>query len=298
MPLASEDLLVPAALLRLRAQRIVVKLGGSIQDDPARLALVARDVALLNTMGARVVVVHGGGKAISAAMTSAGIPVRFVAGQRYTDVATLRVAERVLCRVVNPQLVGLIADAGAPALGLHSLGSCVLSARRTTDTGKPGDPPVDLGLVGRVPVEGVATAILDGLTLQGLVPVVAPIAMDLDPDALEPAKLNVNADLAAGTVARALRADRFIMVSDTRGVRTDPKDPTTALATLTAAQIKPLITLGAIDGGMLPKLQGCLEALDAGCRLVCIIDGQVPLATLAAALEHADTPGTWIRGGA
>ncbi len=295
MALTIENLLTPAVAASLRGQSIVVKLGGSIQDDPAQLALVARDVALLNAIGAHVVVVHGGGKAISAAMSSAGIPVRFVAGQRYTDAATLRVAERVLSRVVNPQLVGLIADAGAPALGLHSLAACALSARRTTDTGKPGDAPVDLGLVGRVPVEGVASEILNGLTLQGIVPVVAPIAVDLDPDAAEPAKLNVNADLAAGTVARALRADRFVMVSDTRGVRTDPKDPATALASLTPAQIDGLVASGAIDGGMLPKLQGCLEALNAGCRHVCIVDGRVPLATLAAAMEHPDTPGTWIR---
>ncbi|MBX9737283.1 MAG: acetylglutamate kinase [Phycisphaerales bacterium] len=294
MALALDSFLTSPSLTRLREQSIVVKLGGSIQDDPAQLALVARDVALMHAVGARVIVVHGGGKAISAAMTAAGLPVRFVAGQRYTDAATLRVAERVLARAVNPQLVSLINDAGAQALGLHSLGACVLSAHRTTDTGKPGDAPVDLGLVGRVPIEGVAHELLNALTRDAIVPVVAPIAIDLDPEAPEPAKLNVNADLAAGTVASAVKAHRFIMVSDTRGVRRDPKDPATAFASLSRSEIDPLIATGVIDGGMLPKLQGCLAALSGGCARVCIVDGRTPLATLAAALDHSDTPGTWI----
>lgn len=293
--LSLDALLSPAAgLAALRDQCIVIKVGGSIQDDPAQMRLVARDAALLAATGAQITLVHGGGKAISAAMKEAGLTPRFVAGQRYTDAPTLRIAERVLARRVNAELVAMLNEAGAQALGLHSLGTCVLGARRTTETGKPDEPHADLGNVGRVPRDGVNTSVLRGLLLQGIIPVLAPVAIDLEPGENDPGKLNVNADLAAGTVAAALGASRFVLVSDTAGIRTDPARPETALAHITRGDIDGLVRSGAIDGGMLPKVQACLEAIDAGARRVCIVDGRAPLATLAAALDHPATPGTWV----
>lgn len=320
--LVLDALLAAPALAALRGQTIVVKVGGSIQDDPAQMRLVMRDVSLLAAAGAGVVVVHGGGKAISAAMKAAGLTPRFVKGQRYTDAATLAIAERVLARGVNAEIVAMLREAGCAAVPLHSLGCCVLGATRIAD-----DDGEDLGFVGRVKPaaaseaeEGSAVAelvsrasqtasgsgganarvsasvnvaVLKGLLLQSLTPVVAPVAIDLSASETDPGKLNVNADLAAGAVAGHMRAERFILVSDTPGVRVGA-DATSFVRSLSVANIAELRASGVIDGGMIPKLQGCIDALAAGAKSVWIVDGRVPLATLAAAQDHAHTPGTRI----
>lgn len=265
---------------------VVVKVGGSIQDDPAQIVEVMRDVAGAARAGRSCIVVHGGGKAISAAMNAAGLTPRFVAGQRYTDGPTLEIAERVLAETVNRELCAALADAGARPYPLHSLGTCVLLASRSGQTGKPGQPEADLGLVGRV--HTVAGEVIRGLCLQGFVPVIAPVAVERPRVAGSPGKLNVNADLAAGTVARAVRPGAFVLVSDTPGVRTDA---TRYAPVLDHAAVGALIASGVIDGGMLPKIQACLEALDAGVPDVSIVDGRVPGA-LARALGGGPLDGT------
>ncbi|CAN5723270.1 acetylglutamate kinase [soil metagenome] len=280
----------------LRGQTVIVKVGGSIQDVAAQLQGVINDVALMSAAGVKVAVIHGGGKAISAAMAAAGLTARFVAGQRYTDAATLRIAERTLARGVNAEIVAMLQSAGAEAMPLHSLGTCVLGARRSGVLEKGEEIATDIGFVGRVPVEGVNVAVVQGLMLQGIVPVVAPVALELDAGAESPGKLNINADLAAGTVARALRADLFILVSDTPGIRRDPRDPATAMPAATRAELQGLIHAGAIDGGMLPKVEACFDALDGGVRRVAVVDGRVPRSTLMAALGDARAPGTWVSG--
>lgn len=297
-------LLTPAWLSRLRGQCVVVKVGGSIQDDVQQLALVASDIAVMRSVGAAVVVVHGGGKAISAAMKDAGLQPRFVQGQRFTDEATLKIAERVLAKVVNAELVGLIARAGVgegSVMGLHSLGTCVLGAVRATKAGSAED----LGFVGVVPKGGVNVAVIRGLTNQGIVPVIAPVAMDLEGDGEGVGRLNVNADLAGGRVAAELRAAKFVMVSDTPGVRTDAKDASSYVKRLSRGDVERLKAAGVIDGGMLPKVQGCAMALEAGVGGVggggegggggggvWIVDGRVAGAALMAAVDHPETPGT------
>lgn len=291
----------------LRAAPVVIKFGGSIQDDPAQTAQVAREVALLAAMGLRPVVVHGGGKAISAALTSAGVQTRFVMGQRYTDEATMNVVERVLCGPTNAAIVQQItaeltaaevrtatAFAGpeptAPrGVGLTSLGACVLHAHRAGVTDKEGHP-ADLGLVGRVAC--VEAGVIRALCDAGHVPVIAPVALDADPTRVG-GRLNVNADLAAGEIARALRPHAFILVSDTPGVRTDPSDKASYAATLTRANVRQLEARGVIDGGMLPKLEACLTALDAGVQHVAITDGRQSGALLSAVLTST-FPGTTI----
>lgn len=282
-----------SALAALRGSTIVLKIGGSIQDDPAQLRAIAADAAALALQGAGVVVVHGGGKAISAAMRDAGLQPRFVAGQRYTDDATLAIAERVLVDTVNADLCAMIDEAGAPALGLHSRGTCALFADRAGQPGPSGQPEIDLGHVGLV--RSVATLVLRSLAHAGVVPVLAPVALERNPAPGAPGRLNVNADLAAGAVAAALRADRFVLVSDTAGVRRDPADPASTIPTLTRAHTDRLIDAGAIDGGMLPKLRACFMALDAGVRHVSIIDGRHPGAVLRSILEDAP-PGTRVVG--
>jgi acetylglutamate kinase len=274
---------------------VVVKVGGSIQDDPAQLRLVAADAAALSREGLHPVLVHGGGKAISAAMKAAGLTPRFVRGQRYTDPATLEIVERCLCGPgsINEDLVTMIEQAGAPAIGLHSLGACVLHARRSTPAGSPDD----LGLVGDV--TRVGAPVIRGLCTLGIIPVIAPVALadlgdrrDADERAAAlplGARLNVNADLAAGAVAAALRPAAFILVSDTPGIRTGTGDYAAVLA---RAEIDRLTAAGVIDGGMRPKVEGCAMALDAGVACVLIVDGRRPGALRRAVLQPDRADGT------
>lgn len=279
-------------LASLRDRTVVVKVGGSIQDDAEQMSRVMIDVAALASLGARPVVVHGGGKAINAALTAAGLGSRFVQGQRYTDARTLEIAEGVLIENVNAQLVAMIVQAGAEATGLHSRGACVLMAQRAGTDAAPGQPSEDLGLVGRV--TRVQATVIEGVTAAGAVPVIAPIALGEGGIG----KLNVNADLAAGAVAAALHAPTFILVSDTPGVRTDPEQPGSFAPVLSRFEARGLQQRGVIAGGMLPKLSACFEGLDGGARQVAIVDGRVARSLLRAALAEVGEPidGTWVTG--
>lgn len=285
-----------ATLSNLRGRGLVVKLGGSIQDEPERLRRIARDLAVLAHLGARPVLVHGGGKAITAAMGKAGLPARFVQGQRYTDEATLAIAERVLAGTINRELRVLIEAEGVRAEGLHTLGTCVLLARRQGTDAAPGRPAEDLGLVGRV--TRVNAPVLLGLCAAGVIPVIAPLALDEDDalrteaDAGPVARLNVNADLAAGTVAAALKPARFVLLSDTPGVKVE----TGAFAgSLGVSRLAGLEASGTVAGGMMPKLRACEEALRAGVERVAIVDGRIDHALLEAVLaEDEPIPGTWV----
>ncbi len=267
------------ALTRVRDRRLVIKVGGSIQDQPAVMKSLMGEAAALALLGAKVCVVHGGGKAISAAMNAAGLQPRFIGGQRYTDAATLLIAERVLALSVNAELVRYVNESGARATGLHSLGACVLKAGRTL----PAKPELDLGLVGEV--VDVDATVIGALCDAGVVPVIAPVALDAAMDDAHPSqgpgKLNVNADLAAGTVAAAIKPDALVLVSDTPGVRV--KDGSYAKS-LSREQVEALKREGVVDGGMLPKVRACEEALAAGVRDVCIVDGREPGSLLGAAL--------------
>ena len=263
-----------------------MKVGGSVLDDRARMRGICGEIAAAARGGNRVIVVHGGGKAITAAMNAAGLAARFVMGQRYTDNGTLEIVERVLCGPggVNAQICEDIETGGARAKALTSLGTCVLRAQRSGAIGKDGQE-VDLGRVGRV-------VSVDAPTLATVparvVPVIAPVALD----ATRPeGKLNVNADLAAGMVAKAVAADVFVLVSDTPGIRVDEKN---FAKTLSVKQIDELKSRGVIDGGMLPKVEACVMALEGkpGCR-VGIVDGRVEGAA-AAAIAGDQSAGTWI----
>lgn len=275
-------------LAGLRGQGVVVKVGGSIQDDPAQMRSVMRDVAALASLGSKPVVIHGGGKAITAAMNAAGLAARFVGGQRYTDEATLRIVEDVLVGAVNRQLVADLVAEGCAARGMHSRGDCVLEAVRTR-----APDGADLGLVGRVTSVNVP-AILAACEV-GAVPVIAPVALEAGTGGK--GRLNVNADVAAGTAAAALQPSLFLLVSDTPGVRTgDGAERPVYPQRLSRAEVKSLIASGVIAGGMLPKIAACLEALDAGVRDVGILDGRAEGSLLGAAITRAAQPivGTWI----
>lgn len=250
---------------------VVVKVGGSIMDTPEDLAKLLEDICFMHSVGMKPVVVHGGGKAINAAMADAGLEAQFVQGRRYTDERTLAIAEHVLVNDINTAAVKNMSAAGTPAMGFHSLGSCVIFAKRLALQGE-GGRRIDIGMVGQV--EWVNAELLRAVMAAGAVPVIAPIARD-------PAggKLNINADSVAGHVAASLRAEKLVLVSDTHGIRTDPENEETA-SHLTRTETDDLIRSGIIDGGMLPKVEAALTALGGGCRKAHIVDGRIPHALL------------------
>ncbi|GMU23559.1 MAG: acetylglutamate kinase [Phycisphaerae bacterium] len=247
---------------------VVVKLGGSVMDDPAAERELLRDVVFMNYVGMQPIIVHGGGKEINKAMDEAGLEPQFVQGLRYTDDRTLAIAERVLCGRINRRIVETLESFNVQALGLNSLTSCVLFADRLYLPGDAGRR-IDIGFVGHV--ETVNEKILKLLCAADTIPVIAPIARDR-----QGGKLNVNADSAAGDVAAAVHAEKLVMVSDTHGVRENKDDPESFRPSLDRQQIADFMARGVIDRGMKPKVEACLKALEAGCRKTHIIDGRIP----------------------
>jgi acetylglutamate kinase len=257
---------------RFHEKTIVVKVGGSIMDDEQALSNILTDIVFMNYVGMQPVLVHGGGKAINDAMKTAGLEPQMVMGRRYTDERTLAIAEHVLCNQINRFLVNFIQSQGCEAMGLHSLSSVVLFAEKTYLKGEDGRR-IDLGLVGEV--KAVNARLLQLLVQADSIPCIATIARD---DA--GGKLNVNADTAAGAVAAAMRAEKLIVVSDTHGIRSDPKDPDSRVSHLTVAEINDMVKSGVISAGMLPKVEACITALQGGVTKAHIIDGRIPHALL------------------
>ena len=250
---------------------IVVKMGGSVMDDERAMADILTDIVFMNTVGMRPVIVHGGGKAINAAMAKSGLEVQFVQGRRYTDQRTLTVVEQVLCNDVNRQIVTTIETLGSSAMGLHTLTSGVLFGEKLFL--EEGERKIDLGFVGHV--TSVNSRLLELLCQSDTIPVIAPLARDKTG-----AKLNCNADTAAGEVAAALKAEKLVVVSDTHGIRRDPKDPDTMIPQVTQTEINAMIKEGVISAGMLPKVEACLRALDGGVARTHIINGNFAHALL------------------
>ena len=253
---------------RFHNKTVVVKVGGSIMDDETSLANILTDIVFLNYVGMQPVLVHGGGKAINQAMETAGLTPQMVQGRRYTDERTIAIAEHVLCNQINKFIVSFIQSQGCEAMGLHSLSSVVLFAEKTYLQGEDGRR-IDLGLVGEI--KSVNARLLQLLVQADSIPCIATIARD---DA--GGRLNVNADTAAGAVAAALKAEKIVIVSDTHGIRSDPKDPESRVPSLTLAQIDDMVKTGVISSGMLPKVEACITALKAGVTKAHIIDGRIP----------------------
>jgi acetylglutamate kinase len=257
---------------RFHDKVIVVKVGGSIMDDDQALSNLLSDIVFMNYVGMQPVLVHGGGKAINQAMETAGLVPQMVMGRRYTDERTLAIAEHVLCNQVNKFIVNFIQTQGCEAMGLHSLSSNVLVAEKTFLQGPEGRR-IDLGHVGEV--KSVNARLLQLLVQADSIPCIATIARDT-----AGSRLNVNADTAAGAVAASMKAEKLVVVSDTHGIRTDPKDPESLVRHLTVAQIDEMVKSGAIGSGMLPKVEACVTALRAGVTKTHIIDGRIPHALL------------------
>src|SRR5947208_922234 len=257
---------------RFHDKVVVVKVGGSIMDDEQALSTILNDIVFMSYVGMQPVLVHGGGKAINDAMEKAGLTPQMVQGRRYTDERTLAIAEHVLCNQINKFIVNFIQSQGCEAMGLHSLTSNVLFAEKTYLQG-PDDRRIDLGLVGEV--KSVNARLLQLLVQADSIPCIATIARDTAGRGL-----NVNADTAAGAVAAAMKAEKLVVVSDTHGIRSDPKDPNTRVPSLTVNGIQEMVKSGVISAGMLPKVEACVTALQAGCAKTHIIDGRTPHALL------------------
>ena len=257
---------------RFQNKVIVVKVGGSIMDDEQALSNLLTDIVFMNYVGMQPVLVHGGGKAINAAMEQAGLQPQMVMGRRYTDDRVLAIAEHVLCNQINRFLVNFIQSQGCEAMGLHSLASVVLFAEKTYLAG-PDGRRIDLGLVGEV--TSVNARLLQLLVQADSIPVIATIARDQ-----AGGKLNVNADTAAGAVAAAMKAEKLVVVSDTHGIRRKMDDPETRVSSLRVAELDEMISSGVITSGMLPKVEACVYALRGGVNKTHIIDGRIPHALL------------------
>ncbi len=252
---------------KFRDTTTVIKLGGSVVEHPDSLRHLLLDIVFLSTLGMRIVVVHGGGKAINRAMDEAGIEPKWVQGRRYTDDATLAIVEKVLATNLNHELVAKLEEYGGRAMSLNFLSTNVLFGETLTLDGPNGEQ-VDLGYVGEV--TKVDRLTIDNLMYAGQVPVIPSMAMGPDGQ-----KLNVNADTAATAVAAAIGAEKLVVLSDTPGVLRDVNDPESLITHITAAEARQMIADGTIAGGMIPKIEGCLDTLAQGVKKIHIIDGRL-----------------------
>jgi acetylglutamate kinase len=250
-----------------RGSTFVIKYGGSFMDDPDPVARtrVAYDIAFLAAVGINVVVVHGGGKAITKAMESSGLKAKFVNGLRVTDEATIAVVKKTLDEIVNQAVCEAIATAKGKPKGLP--GDSVLVCQKLTQDDDGNE--VDLGFVGDV--TEVKVKLIKKEIGEGCIPVISPVAEGYDGK-----PYNVNADLAAGRVASALRARRLVYMSDVPGLLSNPADPDSLISTLKTKEVDDLKKKGVIDKGMRPKVQSAVRALEEGVQRVHFIDGRLP----------------------
>lgn len=246
---------------------VVVKLGGSILDDLELQRKLLVDVAFMATVGMRPILVHGGGKAITQAMTESGLEPVWVHGRRYTDERTLAIAEHVLVNKMNTPMCQILNGLGCKAMGMHSLSSCVVFAEPLRLSNGDGRK-IDLGLVGEV--TDVNGELLKTLCQAGVIPIIAPIARAKTGGV----KLNCNADTVAGKVAAAVEAEKFVALSDTHGILRDINDPESRISSASEEEINQMVDTGIINKGMLPKVESCLVALDGGVKKAHIIDGR------------------------
>jgi acetylglutamate kinase len=250
-----------------RGSIFVVKYGGSFMDDPDPVirARVAFDIAFFAAVGINVVVVHGGGKAITKAMEASGLSASFVNGLRVTDEAAMAVVRKTLNEVVNKEVCDAIAMAKARPVSMPGDTVLVCQKLATDDDGNP----VDLGYVGEV--TEVKVKLIKKEIADGFVPVISPVA-----EAYDGKPYNVNADLVAGRVASALRARRLVYMSDVPGVLANPTAPDSLISTLKISQVDDLKKKGIIDKGMRPKVASAIHALQEGVQRVHFIDGRLP----------------------
>ncbi|KEO88725.1 acetylglutamate kinase [Erythrobacter longus] len=274
--LAKAEVLIEALpyFQRYAGRTFVVKYGGHAMGEPQAARDFAEDIVLLKAVGINPVVVHGGGPQIGDMLARLGVESTFVDGLRVTDEATAKIAEMVLSGAINKELVGWLSNAGGKAIGISGKDGGLVSARKVSRTAK--DPEsliekvVDLGFVGEP--DHVDTSVIDTAVAAGMIPVIAPIAAGKDG-----ATYNINADTMAGAIAAALGAARLFLLTDVPGVLDENGD---LLTDLTPADIALLREKGVIKGGMVPKLETCVTAVNSGCEAAVVLDGRVAHAML------------------
>lgn len=256
-------------LQAFRGKTFLIKMGGSAMENPDLVRQVMKDIVFLEVCGINPVVVHGGGKAISAAMEKAGLEAKFIGGFRVTTDEAIAIVEETLSKVINPKLVDMLTEFGGKAIGV--IGTDVFMGERITATDENGVSQ-DIGRVGKV--KGSDLKKVRSAIESETVPVISPLASEADSENNKP--LNVNADLAAAALAKELCASKLIYLSDVPGVLQDKDDPSTLIASINPTEASKLIKNGVIAGGMLPKIHSALDALDHGVEKVHFIDGRTP----------------------
>lgn len=242
---------------------VVVKYGGNAMSDEALKRNVAEDLVLLHYVGIRVVVVHGGGPAVTEMMDRLDLQARFVAGLRVTDEATMQVAQMVLVGGINQELVSLINAAGGKALGLSGKDANLIRCEKLEH------PEGDLGLVGKI--VSMDCSVLDTLTAGGYLVVVSSVGVGARGESY-----NINADTVAGELAGTLQAEKLVTLSDVRGLFRDVKDESTLISRLTLEEARELMGSDVVSKGMIPKLESCVIAVEQGVRSAHMIDGRIP----------------------
>ncbi len=262
--LSKAEVLIEALpyIQRFNRKIIVVKYGGSAMVDEALKQRVIEDVTLLKLVGFKPIIVHGGGKDISRMIERVGMTPKFVNGLRVTDEETMEIAEMVLGKV-NKSLVQLVESHGVRAIGMSGKDGALLRVKKKYADGE------DIGFVGEV--TQVNTQVLEDLLEKDFLPIICPIGLDEDYNTY-----NINADDVACAVATAMKAEKLAFLTDIEGVYKDPHDPETLISSLTTHEAEELMKDGYIGGGMLPKLQNCIDAIKQGVARVHILDGRIP----------------------
>lgn len=252
---------------RFRGEMVVVKFGGSIMDDREGVRDILKDVAFMQCVGLKPILVHGGGKAISRRMQEKALRPTFVQGLRVTDEESVRVVEHVLNHEVNPELVAMLEELGCKTRGIH--GDDIIQAVKRSERDPVSGALLDWGYVGEA-VE-VDTAPVEAFLQAEITPVITPLGRGTDRMIY-----NMNADSAAAAVATALRARKLVFLSDVPGVLEKPDDTESLISSVPAHQVQDLIDRNVISGGMLPKIAGGVKALQSGVRKIHIIDAAMP----------------------
>ena len=246
---------------KFTGKTIVVKYGGNAMISDELRRAVMSDVILLNLVGIRVVAVHGGGPEISAMLKMIGHESKFVDGLRYTDVTTMDIVQAVLCGKVNKDLVSQLGRLGGRAVGLCGMDGQLFQAEQIDEK---------YGLVGRI--TGVNPEPVKNALEHGYIPIVSTVAQGVDSDTA----YNINADTAAAKLAEALGAEKLILLTDVRGLLRDSKDESTLIHVVRTQEVPALVEEGVISGGMIPKMQCCVDAIHGGVERVHILDGRIP----------------------
>ena len=254
---------------------VVIKYGGNAMISDELFDAVMEDIILLQLVGIRAVLVHGGGPEISSMLKKIGKESRFVNGLRYTDAETMEIVQGVLCGKVNKDLVATIIRKGGRAIGLCGIDGSLIQARKMNR--EDGE---DYGFVGDI--TAINPAVVHKAHEDNMIPVVATVATGVDANT----SYNINADTAAAKLAVALGAEKLIILTDTRGVLRDPKDDTTLIHVIKKDDIHALMEDGTIQGGMIPKIECCYDAINAGVKRAHILDGRVPHSILIEMLTN------------